>query len=54
VLPLTTGQKQHLAGRKHILRRIVQPQPVKHCRALLVRQKGGFATCICGPIAKKS
>ena len=54
VVPLTSRQKRHLAGRKHILRRIVQPQPVKQRRALLVSQKGGFASCICGHVAKKS
>jgi hypothetical protein len=54
VVPLTSSQKRNLACRKHILRRIVQRQPVKQRRALLVSQKGGFATCICGHIAKKS
>ena len=54
VVPLTSRQKQQLAGKKHILRSIVQPQTIKQRRDLLVRQKGGFATCICGHIAKTS
>ena len=52
VVPLTTCQKRQLRSKKHILRRIVQRQPVKQRRALLVSQKGGFATCICSSIAK--
>jgi hypothetical protein len=54
VVPLTSSQKRQIHSRKHILRRIVQSQTIKERRALLVSQKGGFATCICGHIAKKS
>ena len=46
---LTPTQKRQLAPRKHTLRQLVQRQPVKNRRALLVKQKGGaLTTHICG------
>ena len=48
VIPLTPSQKRQLAPKKHILRRIVQPQPVKKRRDLLIHQKGGITPFVCG------
>lgn len=40
-IPLSPSQKQQLAPKKHILRKLVKPQSTKKRRAALVKQKGG-------------
>ena len=53
VIPLTAAQKRQLGRKKHILRRLVQPQPVKKRRGILIHQKG-LGSFVCGKICKKS
>lgn len=40
-ISLSPSQKRQLAPKKHILRKLVQPQSHKKNRALLLKQKGG-------------
>lgn len=40
-ISLSPSQKRQLAPKKHILRKLVQPQSHKKSRALLLKQKGG-------------
>lgn len=40
-ISLSPSQKRQLAPKKHILRKLVQPQSHKKRRALLLKQKGG-------------